>query len=124
MSYGVSHSFEELALLAAENGHRVLGEGQENSLVTEALISQILEVSILLELDELLHVVLIQRICRLQVVDVHILFNRTSTDSTSRPMMDTEVLRASALLELLFLLSLLSVGLSEATSAFPAAFVF
>ena len=59
MSYGVSHSFEELALLAAENGHRVLGEGQENSFVTEALISQILEVGILLELDELLHVVLI-----------------------------------------------------------------
>lgn len=123
----VSDTFEKLALLATQYWHWVLGQSKQHSLVAETLVSQILEICVFFEFDELFDVVLVQRICRLQTVHVHVSLDLSSSDSTAGSVVHTEVLRgAPILLQLLLLLSLLkSVGLGEASSAsaFPSTFV-
>ena len=66
VSDGVSNSLQKLALLPAEDGHRVLGQSQQHTFVAETLISQIFEVSVFFQLNELLHIILVERVRRLK----------------------------------------------------------
>ena len=62
VSHGVSNSLEELALLAAENWHGVFGQSQQNSLVAETLVSEVFEICVFFQLNELVYIILVERV--------------------------------------------------------------
>lgn len=68
----VADTLEEIRLLLAQNGHRVLGESDENTLVAEALVAHVLEVGVALLLQERLEVIVVQGVKRPQRAQVHI----------------------------------------------------
>jgi hypothetical protein len=62
VSNGISNSLEKLALLAAEDRHWVLGQSQQDSLVAETLVSKIFEICVFFQLNELVHIILVERV--------------------------------------------------------------
>lgn len=70
----IAYSFQQLALLSAQNRHRVFTQSIDDPFITETLISQILQISIFFEFDKQIQIILIQRICGLQRIDVHICY--------------------------------------------------
>jgi hypothetical protein len=55
----VTNSFQKLCLLHAQDGHRVLAEGLDNSLVAERLILKSFAVSVLFEFRKTVRVKLV-----------------------------------------------------------------
>jgi hypothetical protein len=62
----VADALEESGLLLAQDGHRVLGERDEDTLVAEALVAHVLQIGVALQLQERLEVVVVQGIQRPQ----------------------------------------------------------
>ena len=73
VSYGVTYSFKELALLSTQDRHRILWQSNQNSFIAKWLIAQIFKVTVLFEFHKTFEIILIKRVQGFQRIQVYIL---------------------------------------------------